>query len=107
MEKQLCDQCENQCPVDALQCGKGRRHFGLEPAEGGKEKHGRQLPEGPLGLLMQCGHFLHHSGLYGENLLQVLSPAEQAELERILSKLLVDWKNRMPGGGHNHGNHGR
>ncbi|MGM9660322.1 MAG: hypothetical protein ACI3WQ_06960 [Faecousia sp.] len=107
MEKQLCDQCENRCPVDALQCGKGRRHFGLESAEDGRGAHGRQMLDGPLGLLMKCGHFLHHGGAEGENLLQALSPADQAELERILTALLSDWKNRMPGGGHDHSHHGR
>ncbi len=106
MEKQHCDQCENQCPVDDLKCGKGRRHFGLEPDEGGKG-HGHSMPEGPLGLLMQCGHVLHHGGAGGEDLLRALNAGEQAELERLLTALLNDWKGRIPAEGHKHGHHGR
>ena len=106
MEKQHCNQCENQCPIDALKCGKGRRHFGLEPAEGGKPD--REMPGGALGLLMQCGHFLHHGGADGADL-SALNPAEQAELERLLAVLLTDWKNKgsneMPE--HHHGRHGK
>ncbi|MDO5546073.1 MAG: hypothetical protein Q4F81_09690 [Eubacteriales bacterium] len=97
MEKQVCDQCENQCSIDELKCGKGRKHFGLEPDEGGK---GHPMPEGPLGLLMQCGHVLHHGGASGEGLLRALSAEEQTELERLLGLLLEDWKTRMPGKGH-------
>lgn len=98
MEKQYCDQCENKCPIDALSCGKGRRHFGMEPSESGKERHGRKMPDGVIGLLMQCGHVLHHGGADDQDLLQVLKLQEQAELERILKILLDDWKMRMPAG---------
>ena len=34
---QTCSQCDNHCPADALQCGRGRRYFGV--ADGGHE-HG-------------------------------------------------------------------
>ncbi|MGN0998887.1 MAG: hypothetical protein ACI4PO_04990, partial [Faecousia sp.] len=84
MEEQHCDQCENQCPIDALKCGKGRRHFGLEPENGGRGEHSREMPGGALGLLMQCGHFLHHSGENGADL-SALNAQEQAELERLLT----------------------
>ena len=84
MEKQYCDQCENKCPIDALSCGKGRRNFGMEPAESGKESHGRKMPDGVIGLLMQCGHVLHHGGADDEDLLRALNLQEQAELERML-----------------------
>lgn len=107
MEKQHCDQCENQCPIDALQCGKGRRHFGLEPADG-KHGSGREMPGGPIGALMQCGHFLHHGGMQTPDLLSALNSQEQAELERLLNVLLADWKNRTPAGApvHKHGHPG-
>lgn len=107
MEKQRCDQCENQCPIDALQCGKGRRHFGLDSADGSKGKPSREMPSGPLGLLMQCGHFLHHGGAAVEDLLSALKPQEQAELERLLMVLLTDWENRIPAEmeGHRYGHH--
>ncbi len=93
MGKQLCDQCENRCPADALQCGRGRRHFGLE-AKDGKENMGRQMPKGPVGQLRQCGHLLHHGGVSGDDLLSALNPREQAELERLLGILLADWNTR-------------
>lgn len=99
-QQQHCDQCENQCPIDALKCGKGRKHFGLEPAGGG-EGHGREMPQGPIGLLMQCGHMLHHGGAEGD-LLAALNEQEQAELERLLGKLVADWKAKAPAGHHGH-----
>lgn len=101
MNQQHCDQCENQCPIDDLKCGKGRKHFGLEPAGEG-EKHGREMPKGPVGLLMQCGHILHHGGAEGDDLLSALDAQEQAELERLLGKLLDSWKSKMPAGHHGH-----
>lgn len=94
MEKQLCDQCENQCPADALQCGRGRRHFGLESKPEGKEGMGQDMPSGPIGQLRQCGHLLHHGGISGDDLLSALNTQEQAELERLLGTLLADWNAR-------------
>lgn len=94
MKKQLCDQCENQCPVDALQCGRGRRHFGLESKADGKERIGHEISQGPIGQLRQCGHLLHHGGVGGDDLLSALNPQEQSELERLLGTLLADWKAR-------------
>ena len=82
-----------------LECGVTLVDFKLE--------FGR-LPGGALGLLMQCGHFLHHGGADGADL-SALNPQEQAELERLLTVLLTDWKNRksaeMPE--HHHGRHGK
>lgn len=104
MEKRHCDQCENQCPVDALQCGKGARHFGLEPAGEGK----REMPGGAIGLLLRCGHFLHHGGVKGADV-SALNPQEQAELERLLTILLTDWEKRVPSEmpAHTHSHHGK
>lgn len=106
MEKQYCDQCENRCAIDALQCGRGRRHFGLEQENSGREE--RKMPGGALGLLMQCGHILHHGGAEGADL-SALNDQEQAELERLLTVLLSDWKNRKGTEAveHRHGRHGR
>lgn len=106
MSKQYCTQCDNHCPEDALQCGKGRRYFGLEPAEHEGHGHG-QMPAGPIGLLRQCGHMLHHGGAAGEDLLAALNEQEQQELERLLGKLLEDWKARgnASGQAHSHGRH--
>lgn len=106
LEKQLCDQCDNQCPVDALKCGKGRRHFGLESKEDGKERMGREMPKGPIGQLRQCGHLLHHGGVSGDDLLSALNSQEQAELERLLGTLLADWQARANSESHRGHHHG-
>lgn len=37
-QMQTCPQCGNHCPADALQCGKGRKCFGV--AEAGRGHHG-------------------------------------------------------------------
>lgn len=103
---QRCDQCERHCPVDALQCGRGRSRFGLTNPN---EQERREMPDGPIGLLQQCGHVLHHGGVGGDDPLRALSAQERAELERLLSLLLADWKTRagaaMPSAhpGHHHG----
>jgi len=104
MSEQNCNQCENACPVDALRCGRGRRHFGLEGSEHG---HGHGGPDlsGPLGLLRQCGHMLHHGGVDSGEALSSLTVEEQKELERLLGLLLADWKAKAPqdeGGHHRH-----
>lgn len=103
MEIQNCDQCENQCAVDDLKCGKGRKRFGLAP-EGGPDQ-GRGGADGPVGLLRQCGHILHHGGVSGEDLLSALTEQDQAELTRLLGALLADWKSRAPADSqaHRHG----
>lgn len=107
MSEQRCDQCENACPVDALRCGRGRRYFGLEePGHG----HGHGGPDlsGPLGLLRQCGHMLHHGGVDSGEALSALTVEEQKELERLLGLLLADWRARAPrnADGNHHGHHG-
>ena len=98
MSQQYCNQCENHCPVDALKCGRGRRAFGQESeaqpnehrrGEGHGRGHHEPLP-GVLGQLQQCGHRLHHSGA-PENALSTLTPAEQAQLSALLTKLLNSW----------------
>lgn len=92
-EQQFCDQCENQCPEEDLQCGRGHRRFGKEPQRGPGR---REIPEGPIGTLMRCGHILHMGDVEGEDLLSALSADEQAELDRMLGVLLADWKERIP-----------
>lgn len=94
LEKQRCNQCEKQCPVDALQCGRGRKYFGLESNEDGREKRVHDMPSGPISQLRQCGHLLHHGSVTGNDLLSSLNAQEQEELERLLGILLADWKAR-------------
>lgn len=100
MNEQYCNQCENRCSVDALRCNRGRAYFGQEMTE-------PEMPAGAAGLLQKCGHVLHHGGIEPEGALSVLTAEEQAELERLLSILLSDWKKRMPEGAvkHHHGHH--
>lgn len=112
MSEERCNQCENACPVDALKCGRGRRYFGMEDAGHDHEhshEHGHGKPDlsGPLGMLRQCGHMLHHGGAGGEDPLSALSEEEQKELERLLGLLLADWQSKTPPdeGGHRHGHH--
>lgn len=99
MKEQYCNQCENQCPADALRCNRGRAYFGMEPAE-------VKMPEGPIGLLKRCGHLLHHGGVEMEGALSALTDREQEDLERLLTVLLDDWQKRQPKGEHRHGHHG-
>ena len=82
-----CNQCPNQCPADALKCGRGRHYFeqlenpeGIKADEraghgygeghghsenhghGHKEGHGHGKSDDLYGLMRGCGHYLHHSG---------------------------------------------
>ena len=100
-----CPQCENHCPQDALQCGKGRRYFGVET---------QAAPDSLLGLLKQCGHTLHHAGggMEESELFLMLSETEQAELRSLLQKVTDGWKGLFPearknGRSHQEGRGGR
>ena len=111
MIEERCNQCENACPVDALKCGRGRRYFGVEDAgHGHGHGHGYGKPDlsGPLGLLRQCGHMLHHGSIGEEEALSALPKEEQEELERLLGLLLADWQAKTPSdeGRHHHDRHG-
>lgn len=102
---QRCTQCDNNCPIDALKCGKGRRFFGLEDRE-----HGSFDPDSLTGLLKKCGHALHHSGgaLNEAELFQDLSEEECSSLKALLQKLTASWDKRLgAGGAHDHGERGR
>ncbi len=97
MKKQLCDQCENRCPVDALKCGRGRRRFESE-FNVKNENMDHKMSQGIIGQLRQCGHILHHGGVSGDDLLSALNPQEQSELERLLNILIADWNTRADKG---------
>lgn len=52
---QICPQCENHCPVDALRCGKGRKYFGCG------HRHGPDLDRDDLaGKFERCGRLISH-----------------------------------------------
>lgn len=101
--QKICQCCENHCPSDALQCGKGRRYFSGneeqkdERLDKRKQKHhGRHHHEDmdqdeQLRMLMRrCGHILwHQSGGKGsqKRILSILSHHDvmtQKELQEEL-----------------------
>lgn len=133
---QTCPQCDNHCPADALQCGKGRKYFGAadENREQGHDGHGEhrhahnghahgqeygkhgqehgrggRSKSGLAGLFHRCGHFLHHTDLEETELFCALTDEEKATLGTLLEKLSADWQTRF-GGDHagrgGHGHHG-
>ncbi len=98
--EQTCPQCDNHCPVDALQCGKGRKYFGVTEA-GHDHDHGhgcghRQMG-GLSGLLHRCGRFVRHAELEEDELFQALTGEEKATLQALLDKLSGDWQARFGG----------
>lgn len=82
-----CNQCPNQCPVEALQCGRGRHYF---------EQMGK--PDDLYGLMRACGHYLHHSSGNPQReegrqqLFAALDEAEQETLKGLLKKLTESWE---------------
>lgn len=103
---QRCTQCGNNCPIDALKCGKGRRFFGLEDKE-----HASFDPDSLAGLLKKCGHALHHSGgMEEKELFQDLTAEECSTLRELLQKVTASWDKCLGAGGahsHDHGERGK
>jgi len=99
MENEICNQCDNHCPVTALKCNHGRMAFNQTNANSDivqkddkhkkdhDEHHGVKF-EGILGQLQECGHAIHH-GAVDEDSLSVLTAEEQTQLGTLLSKLLA------------------
>ncbi len=95
--EQTCPQCDNHCPVDALQCGRGRKYFGVTEA-GHDHDHGHGCGRkmgGLSGLLHRCGRFVRHAELEEDELFQALTDAEKATLQTLLEKLATDWQARF------------
>lgn len=95
---QTCDQCGNHCPVDALQCGKGYKYFGMEDT-GCNDEHSRgrghhHHRDGLAGLIQRCGRFVHHTDEEEEILFQALTEEERAALQELLGKLDAGWRAR-------------
>lgn len=115
-QAQTCPQCDNHCPADALQCGRGRKYFGTADDGHGHDHshdgHGHGHPKSGLaGLLHQCGRFVHHTELEEGELFQALTDEEKASLQALLEKLAADWRGRcgeesFGGHGHHHGREG-
>lgn len=114
---QTCPQCDNHCPIDALQCGRGRKYFGMtegnhehghEHNHGGHCGHGH-LKSGLAGLLHQCGRFACHADTEEAELFQALTDEEKAVLQALLEKLATSWQERYGEESFNrcgHGHHG-
>ena len=114
---QTCPQCDNHCPIDALQCGRGRKYFGMtegnhehghEHNHGGHCGHGH-LKSGLAGLFHQCGRFACHADTEEAELFQALTDEEKAVLQALLEKLATSWQERYGEERYNrcgHGHHG-
>lgn len=104
-----CTQCRNQCPADALQCGRGKAYF--EMLKNGETPQPEKVLESdnPLvSLLARCGRAAAHKsermrahGKDDAELLRSLSPEEQTQLQALLTKLDTAWQERKY-----HGQHG-
>ena len=103
---QTCPQCDNHCPVDALQCGRGRKYFGVAD-DGHEHSHGRSHPKSGLtGLLHRCGRYACHADMGEDELFQALSDEEKATLQTLLEKLAANWQERCGEEGFDRGCHG-
>lgn len=106
MEETNCPMCGQHCPVDELQCGRGRNHF----QQGGEGHRHDERPrmareeqdisamapdEALMLLLRRSGHYLHHNVGHGQadtqQLFGALSPEEQRQLAALLDKCTRAW----------------
>lgn len=107
-QMKICPQCDNHCPADALQCGKGRRFFGSEEEERSHRESGSLAS-----LLHRCGRFVHHSAEEEKLLFQALTEEEKAVLQELLGKLETGWRAQFGeevfshGHPHSHGHDGK
>lgn len=104
---EVCNCCENQCPKDQLQCGKGKRFFAKE----GQEEHGQKHchhadglhchegstqdmdPKDLTHLLVRCGAMLNHRGGHGRGqgkILHILSQQPEISQQELQAKLEVE-----------------
>lgn len=98
-EQNTCPCCPNHCSLSKLSCEKGVNYLktGEIPHgdDGHQHHHGRhEMPDlnTTSGLLMACGHALHHLSRDCADPFQALSQAEREELEGLLNKLLNSWE---------------
>lgn len=58
---QVCPQCDRHCPIDALQCGRGRKYFDAGALPQGRHRHGGHPNRNDLaGKFEHCGRLLSH-----------------------------------------------
>lgn len=99
-QMKICPQCDNHCPADALQCGRGRRFFGVE-----KESHSHGESGSLTSLLQRCGRFAHHTDEEETILFQALTEEEKAVLQGLLEKLDAGWRAQFGEEVLSHGHH--
>lgn len=109
-----CPQCPRRCPIEAVSCERGeelvRRIKAGEPLDlsglresqerrhrdrhghGKHDGHGRPDKNTLEGLLMICGHTLHHGEKKRAELFAGLTGSEQQELKVLLAKLVNSWE---------------
>ncbi|MBQ9269261.1 MAG: hypothetical protein IJ206_07030 [Oscillospiraceae bacterium] len=110
-----CPQCHNQCPADALKCGRGSSYFEAlkngETPDAGPERRKKFESDQPLvRLLVACGRVAEHRsekmrehGADEAKMFQCLTGDEQAALQQILEKLEQTWREDHA---KHHGDHG-
>lgn len=91
-----CPCCGRHCPVDNLQCPRGRMHFGAEGGEAEQQRHKPpKINDEAVALLLKCGHHLHHGPTENlDNALSFLSADEKGELTRLLNKCVEYWNEK-------------
>lgn len=85
-KEEFCPCCGNNCSVDALQCGRGKAHFGM--TEGSREEP-KTTEDRIINLFRKCGHYLHHgasSGADPKSVLNGLTEEEKLALLALLTK---------------------
>ena len=106
-----CPCCPRGCSLSALSCGRGREDAerlaaGETPAAGqehgdhhghGHGSHGGHsgpmpAPDSLEGLLLRCGHALHHGSHGQKDLFAGLTQQEQDALRGLLQKLVGSWQ---------------
>lgn len=114
MKKETCMQCKEHCPVDALQCGKGKKYFESLQAEDNRGRHGEgreghegrgrhgegrghkeQADDSLTGLLCRCGYIAERRGGRHRGQKRILQILVQSP--RISQKELTERLNIEPG----------
>ena len=102
---ETCPCCPRGCSLSAPSCGRGREYAerlaageppAAEQAHGGHHHghghgpHGGSMPapDSLEGLLLRCGHALHHGGHGQKDLFAGLTQQEQDALRGLLQKLV-------------------
>ena len=98
---EACPCCPRGCSLSAPSYGRGRAYAerfvtgesspaGAVCGDHRRGPHGGPMPEPDRleGLLLRCGHRLHHGGPDQCSLFSALTPDEQELLQRLLQRLL-------------------